>query len=557
MVSTQCRCMPLTYFSKSFIKTTDAFGEMLAIITRSFLNGSEDELSHEPSKAASERYRTVFDALTKNLQEAKLEHYALGTETEYHIESKLVKCMQRLAQDIGGLRSAATTQFSLLANKTDKDSISSITSSHDSVTPTPPQVISPLVSPSRTFPRLSAIDEVPEELVGYESDEQGRSAGETPPRRSKEYSENSDAASTLQSHRTEFSSLPSAASSAEIFARFIKYLGPSMKSLTYTLREILDELPFSSGPDSHVAFNSHFSSSLDEATELYSKARCEALKLIYRSKDLQKTRSAEIEADYEEVAASCGHFSFSLLDFAGEMKIYLGILEELAAEIDRTPRRRSWRWLHFWHREPNKDNQAKYDSNENAALQTSLLEEAMGGQLPRDIVIPLKRRASVVTFEATRKQTIFFRLYEAFRDFRRDDVKYAIKVGVGAALYALPSFLSATRPFYSHWRGEWGLLSYMLVCSMTVGASNTTGYQRFMGTCMGAVCAIAAWSISQGNPYVLATLGWIMSLAGFYVILAQGKGPMGRFILLTYNLSVLYAYSLSVQDDDNDDDEVS
>ena len=33
---------------------------------------------------------------------------------------------------------------------------------------------------------------------------------------------------------------------------------------------------------------------------------------------------------------------------------------------------------------------------------------------------------------------------------------------------------------------------------------------------------------------------------------------MGRFILLTYNLSALYAYSLSVKDaQDDDDDEVS
>jgi hypothetical protein len=30
---------------------------------------------------------------------------------------------------------------------------------------------------------------------------------------------------------------------------------------------------------------------------------------------------------------------------------------------------------------------------------------------------------------------------------------------------------------------------------------------------------------------------------------------MGRFIMLTYNLSALYAYSLSVRDDDHDDDE--
>lgn len=50
--------------------------------------------------------------------------------------------------------------------------------------------------------------------------------------------------------------------------------------------------------------------------------------------------------------------------------------------------------------------------------------------------------------------------------FRRDDVRYAFKVGIGAVLYAMWSFVPATRRFYGHWRGEWGLLSYMLVCSM-------------------------------------------------------------------------------------------
>ena len=139
--------------------------------------------------------------------------------------------------------------------------------------------------------------------------------------------------------------------------------------------------------------------------------------------------------------------------------------------------------------------------------------------------------------------------------FRRDDTKFAIKVGVGAALYALPSFLPSSRPFYQHWRGEWGLLSYMLVCSMTIGASNTTGFSRFAGTCIGAVCAIVAWVISRGNPYALAVIGWLMALWTAYIIVAQGKGPMGRFIMLTYNLSALYAYSLSVKDLDDDNDE--
>lgn len=148
-----------------------------------------------------------------------------------------------------------------------------------------------------------------------------------------------------------------------------------------------------------------------------------------------------------------------------------------------------------------------------------------------------------------------YRIWRSLRFFRRDDIKFAIKVGTGAALYALPSFVPATRPIYQHWRGEWGLLSYMLVCSMTIGASNTTGFARFLGTCIGAVCAIVAWTISQGNPFILAALGWFMAVWTAYIIIGQGKGPMGRFIMLTYNLSALYAYSCSVRDLDDDDDE--
>lgn len=95
----------------------------------------------------------------------------------------------------------------------------------------------------------------------------------------------------------------------------------------------------------------------------------------------------------------------------------------------------------------------------------------------------------------------------------------------------------------------------MLVCSMTIGASNTTGYARFFGTSLGAVCAIAAWYVSAGNAYGLAFLGFLMATCTSYIILVKGQGPMGRFIMLTYNLSVLYAYSLSRRETGGDEDE--
>lgn len=192
-----------------------------------------------------------------------------------------------------------------------------------------------------------------------------------------------------------------------------------------------------------------------------------------------------------------------------------------------------------------------------AVERDSLISQNEETEIPGDVPSPTERKAAsdVHSTQPGPKWPIRYRLWKALGVLRRDDVKFAIKVGIGAALYALPSFLAATRSFYQHWRGEWGLLSYMLVCSMTIGASNTTGFARFFGTCLGAVCAIISWTASQGNAYLLAFFGWLMSLWTSYLIVALGRGPMGRFIMLTYNLSALYAYSLSVKDLEDDDDE--
>ncbi|THC88697.1 hypothetical protein EYZ11_011854 [Aspergillus tanneri] len=148
-----------------------------------------------------------------------------------------------------------------------------------------------------------------------------------------------------------------------------------------------------------------------------------------------------------------------------------------------------------------------------------------------------------------------YRLWKVASFFGKDETKFAIKVGMGAALYASPSFLSLTRPFYLYWKGEWGLVSYMLVCSMTIGASNTIGFARFLGTCVGALFSIGVWYVAGANASALAFLGFLMANWTFYMSLLKGQGPLGRFIMLTYNLSVLYAYSLSQRTTDDDVDE--
>ncbi|TKA63815.1 hypothetical protein B0A49_10928 [Cryomyces minteri] len=507
---------------EDMVKTTDSLGDMLIIITRSFLSGSEEELKRPEYIAASERYKSVFTSLTKNLSEARYEHYVLGTEKEYVIDAQLVERMHRLSQDIGGLRSAAATQFSLINTPlVDGGATPTAISSKpiDLDTSFKPSSFGSVVDT-----QLPSIDEVSEEF--------------------------NDTGDTATSGPSSTCNDATAASPADVFSMFIMHLGPSMKSLAYTLKQILDELPFGPGPEYRIAVNDHFRTSLEDAINLFSEARKESLDRLYKSIELNTTQSVEAVADFEEVGASCGYFSFSLLDFAQDTLAYLDILENLKIELDEGPRSRSWKWLVFW-RERAPNNSASDDLEQLGLLEQ---DEALG--LSQEISSPVRKpHFKTDQGRVGEDRPYTYRLWKALRIFRRDDTKFAIKVGVGAALYALISFIPATRPFYAHWRGEWGLLSYMLVCSMTIGASNTTGYQRFLGTCIGAVCAIAAWIISDANPYLLAFFGWLVSLGCFYIILGQDKGPMGRFILLTYNLSALYAYSLSVKDDEDDDDE--
>ena len=285
-----------------------------------------------------------------------------------------------------------------------------------------------------------------------------------------------------------------------------------------------------------------------------------------------KIQTMELEADLEEVSASCGHFSFSLLSYGEELKELLTILDELQLETEERPNGRSWNWLKFWRRggtEASDESTAdagrfisgdhtsrerEHSGDADLSPEQAFAGNPTSGHNPSNA--PSNSPTSPPSLEnAPGKQRLGYRIWKSLGIFRRDDTKFAIKVGTGAALYALPSFVTYTRPIYSQWRGEWGLVSYMLVCSMTIGTSNTTGSARFLGTCLGAGCAVVAWYMTIGNVYGLALLGLLMATWTSYLNLVNGQGTMGRFIMLTYNLSVLYAYSLMQKEVGGDEDE--
>lgn len=236
-----------TQLRDTMIKATDSFGDMLTMITRSFLSGSETDLRSTTFNDAQSKYKSVFTQLTKNLKEAKFEHYLLGREQEYKLEASLVLCMQRLAQSIGGLRSAATTQFSLLREGATTGTATPITGPRLF----PQQVLPTSSTRHDRFAVLTAIEEASEEGSGAEDQ-----ADREPYNQLKRQGTDTSIGSTT---------MPTVRTPSEIFSRFIMHLGPSMKSLAYTLSQILQELPFGEGPNYEITINDHFKSSLTEA----------------------------------------------------------------------------------------------------------------------------------------------------------------------------------------------------------------------------------------------------------------------------------------------------
>ncbi|KAJ2979140.1 hypothetical protein NUW58_g7278 [Xylaria curta] len=530
---------------KSMRTASISLGRMLSMISSGFLSGVEEEFTSKSFMEASSTYTSTLTLMNKNARESKYEYYFLGREQIYRHDKAVLKSIENLAQSMGGLRSAANTQFELLREISTGPFSANIPSSPGTniFSLSFGRSLSSSLKSNSRFGRLSAIDEV--------SDERSDREDQPSPNRVRESS--SDIHSTLSDFAP--------GSPSEIFELFITLLGPSMKSLVHTMSEILRQPPFDT-PGSPIDLNEQFKHSLSEAVSLYNESRGKALEELYKMIENARSSSESIQADFEEVAAACGHFSFSLLSFADEMQKYLDATEELKYITEQG--KRTWNWLKFWNliRGLWKSHRTADDDLERHSLMKPI-KRMRQSQLPQGIPKAIKDGRGTLRWDnapADGLWNIIVRytspiIWRFLKFLARDDIRFGLKVGIGATLYAMFAFIPGTMEVYRHWRGEWGLLSFMIVCSMTVGASNATGLARFTGTVMGAAFVVINWLIADGNPVGLALLGWAVSFGAFYIMVGRGNAPFGRFILLSYNVSSLYAYSLSQSVEDDDDDE--
>ncbi|ANB14682.1 Protein BRE4 [Sugiyamaella lignohabitans] len=528
---------------ESLNKSMDVHSDLLTFIANKFINGQDINTSE--FEKLNEELSKTYKSLQTNLHEAKFELLSTGRECEYEVFQRLIQSSNSLSLHLGGLSNSANIQWHLLnGEESDDESQDESTTNGDTDVTAVRHRVNGSARPDGRDSDDSSVTSI-EDIIS---------------RRSVSPPVSGESSSAIAPDSV----------SAELFSIFTFHLGPPMISFFSTIKEILDNLPFGNSPNYEVSLHPQYKASLDLATELYSTAREEALAGVYAHEIFQVERDFDTAADEEAIAASCGNFSYVLEDFGWELSVFITALEDYRNIIENRPRR-SFKWARFWEsRSKTFDNSTSSGTaNDNTGPDVDGADTERG----TDPANPLRRSPTANTHnvksfaeldwlikksttEKKQKTSLSLRIWRSMHAFRRTDVQFGIKVGIGAIIFAIPAFSPSLRPIFSTWRGEWGLITYAIVMSKSVGGTTVTIPIRFLGTLLGAAAAFVAWTLFPENQYVLSFLGWVMACLCFYIILFwDTKQAFGRFILLTFNLTVLYSYSLTVYDNDDDDDE--
>lgn len=465
---------------------------IISMITSRFLNGQH---MREKDDALFAELRSNIAQLLKNTEEAKFELNLKGREEEWHVFDELVKLTIGLSRHLQALRTSTEMQAKLLAGVVDSE-LSSLESwaSDTDTTNCADVTYDSIVSSLHNHERLVEVEEDDAPL--------------------------------------EFHPNPVTNEHAHIFDLFVDHLAPSTKSLVFTIKGILSQVPFENfNPISNkFVETTHLQSSLSDAIKLYEQKQLESFEILY-SQEVFKKADFLLKTDQEEVTACCGNFSSILSLYA------LGLLEflKLAGTYeDAKANPRSWSWLKIWKLPESKAHES-FQRN-HSTLDAALLEfQSQYREMPKQ---------STATFR--------FNVWKALKVFRRTDVKFGIRVGLGALVLSSFAFLPRSKEYFINWRIEWALAVYCIMMNKSVGGTTMTVKWRFIGTFAGAYLAYLIWILTDGNAYALAATGFLISIPSFYIILFWKKNnPFGRFILLTYNLTALYSYSMTQLDSED------
>lgn len=318
--------------------------------------------------------------------------------------------------------------------------------------------------------------------------------------------------------------------SMQLFDLFVHYLAPSTKSFVFTIKSILSEIPFEDfHEDSDTRFTNtvNYQHSLRNAVSLFEDKQQNSFDRIYAQDVFKSSQDFLFRTNVEEVTACCGNFASILTLFARELQDFL-VTTETYEENRR--KSRSWSWVKRLWRPDSRDTNSPI-----------LIIDLLEPQLQIDQPVRNENESRIGYF-----------LWKCARSFKRVDVQFGIRVGLGAFCISLLAFYPGTKEKFVNWRGEWALTIYCIMMNKSLGGTTVTAKWRFIGTFLGAYSAYLVWVLSEANAYALALMGFLISIPSFYIIQFWKKNnPFGRFILLTYNLTALYSYSMLQHDSED------
>ncbi|KAJ7252108.1 Fusaric acid resistance protein-like-domain-containing protein [Mycena haematopus] len=484
-------------------KTLDSFSTLLTLLTNAFLlEEGLQQPSHERLMKAVANHQSSFTSLKKNLKEAQSEWVqgsggapggGLGRAYQDAVDS-----MNRLAQHLNGLRGGTRLQYDLTKAG----------------------------------------------VVGQSKKAANRNGKQNAERVSIVVEEPDEETAMLQA-------------AAEMFGDLVDDLGPPLKALSTTCassllrmrqsfvksqrrskRNVLEQHEFLELVDGIERALVRFESTSNHAVlRLYRRSAASEFPSDLRdSMYTEHTENTEVLSGAEnEHVFLVYFFIFTMQEFAGELVSLVDAMSRIySLEHARANRPRWWtRIFRCWSR---REKHTQYMIPTHRRTHPSFPK--IRPHAPNTMQTPARER---LTWIGKAKQT----LWTIGKRLTESDTKYAVKAGMATAMLAAPAFFDTTRPTFVELWGDWALISFFIVISPTIGATNFLSLHRVLGTILGAGVAAVVYTLFPEDAVILSVFGFFFSIPCFYYIVAKPQYiSASRFVLLTYNLTCLYCYNL-------------
>ncbi|CAD6565032.1 MAG: hypothetical protein CYPHOPRED_005032 [Cyphobasidiales sp. Tagirdzhanova-0007] len=523
-------------------KTLESFATLLDLLSRSFL--SEDTLvSEDTLKKAIDAHRSSFTALQISLEAAKLELWDNRIQQTQRAYDKVVGSMNRLAQHLNGLRSAESMRRDLDAY------------------------------------RVAQISELHKDSKLYK-DECGENIDTAP--------SPEDIMSTLREQTKSRQVL------RDVRASFIQSRAGEKKSAAVRASDV------EAGTQLEPEGLRKMKNELEQALVAHKSAHTKAIKRLYR----HYPSNLDDERDFLRMAAKSENgtgpneevfliyfFCFNLEEFAKEQAFLIdafgvihneeqvleeekqayqdrfGVAAPLITSIDifgmfRKQERhlvRTYRWATLRKRLvrlmpfTSDAAAAPFPATDDAAVTS---HSAIQDRQEQTLFSKTRRMIWELSVACRKPAVVCEGTAYACEDPTNRDHEDALKTGIGCGILGSFAFYHTTRPIFVKYSGNWAMLSYMVIVSTTVGATNFNAFFRIGGTLAGSATAVATWYVLQAHPVLLCIASFFFSMPCFWLINTKPKfATSGRFVLLSYNLTALYAYN--VRDTNYDIEEIA